>query len=82
MIILFKNNQLYHLSSYRLELELGIKKQQSKDSPGISSEYSSFNANVIAYPSPPQQQQQQQMMYRQQPTVLQVFDSYDTFHYY
>ncbi|XP_067208133.1 trichohyalin-like isoform X2 [Linepithema humile] len=51
----------------RLELELGIKKQHSKDS-----EYSSnFNPNVIAYPSPPPQQQQQ-MMYRQQPTVLQV----------
>lgn len=60
---------------HRLELELGIKKQQNKDSTGISSEYSSnFNSNVIAYPSPPQQQQQQQqqMMYRQQPTVLQV----------
>ncbi|KAM0729813.1 Uncharacterized protein ACS0PU_003690 [Formica fusca] len=56
----------------RLELELGIKKQHSKDSTGISSDYSSnFNPNVIAYPSPPQQQQQQ-MMYRQQPTVLQV----------
>lgn len=53
----------------RLELELGIKKQHSKDS---TSDYSSnFNSNVIAYPSPPRQQQQQ-TMYRQQPTVLQV----------
>lgn len=57
----------------RLELELGIKKQHSKDSIGVTSEYSSnFNPNVIAYPSPPPQQQQQQMMYRQQPTVVQV----------
>ncbi|XP_014470485.1 PREDICTED: trichohyalin-like isoform X2 [Dinoponera quadriceps] len=54
----------------RLELELGIKKQQNKDATGISSEYSS-GFNSIAYPSPPQQQQQQ-LMYRQQPTVLQV----------
>ncbi|XP_018395795.1 PREDICTED: trichohyalin-like isoform X2 [Cyphomyrmex costatus] len=52
----------------RLELELGIKKQQNKDSTGITSEYSTnFNPNVIAYPSPPQQQQ---MMYRQQPTTV------------
>lgn len=57
--------------NYRLELELGIKKQHSKDS---TSDYSSnFNPNVIAYPSSPQQQQQQ-VMYRQQPTVLQVID--------
>ncbi|XP_070525021.1 trichohyalin isoform X2 [Cardiocondyla obscurior] len=54
----------------RLELELGIKKQQ-KDSV-IASEYSSnFNSNVITYSSPPPQQPQQ-MMYRQQPTVVQV----------
>ncbi|XP_019889605.2 trichohyalin isoform X2 [Ooceraea biroi] len=53
----------------RLEIELGIKKQHSKDSS--SSEYSSnFNPNVVVYPSPPPQQHQ--MMYRQQPTVLQV----------
>ncbi|XP_025996734.1 uncharacterized protein LOC105198112 isoform X1 [Solenopsis invicta] len=56
----------------RLELELGIKKQHSKDSTGVASEYSNFNPNVIVYPSPPPPQQQQQMMYRQQPTVVQV----------
>ncbi|XP_036146293.1 uncharacterized protein LOC105837289 isoform X2 [Monomorium pharaonis] len=54
----------------RLELELGIKKQHSKDSTSVASEYpSNFNPNVIAYSSPPQQQQ---IMYRQQPTVVQV----------
>ncbi|CAK9797362.1 hypothetical protein ANTPLA_LOCUS1192 [Anthophora plagiata] len=51
----------------RLELELGIKKQQ--DATGMSNDYGdNFNSN-ICYPSPPQQQQ---MLYRQQPTVLQV----------
>ncbi|XP_054001184.1 uncharacterized protein LOC128888398 isoform X2 [Hylaeus anthracinus] len=50
----------------RLELELGIKKQQ--DNAGAMSDYpDNFNSNVC-YPSSPQQQ----MMYRQQPTVLQV----------
>jgi len=64
----------YHL--YRLELELGIKKQH-KDSTDVTSEYSSnFNPNVIAYLSPPLQQQQQ-MIYRQQPTVVQVFNTYN-----
>ncbi|XP_078050476.1 uncharacterized protein LOC144476982 isoform X2 [Augochlora pura] len=57
----------------RLELELGIKKQQ--DSAGVASDYpNNFNSNVC-FPSSPQQQQQQQqqqMLYRQQPTVLQV----------
>ncbi|KAK9297028.1 hypothetical protein QLX08_009127 [Tetragonisca angustula] len=52
----------------RLELELGIKKQQ--DGTAVSNDYGeSFNSNVC-YPSSPQQQQQ--MLYRQQPTVLQV----------
>ncbi|OAD53833.1 hypothetical protein WN48_08806 [Eufriesea mexicana] len=52
----------------RLELELGIKKQQ--DGTGVSNDYGdNFNSNVC-YPSPPQQQQQ--VLYRQQPTVLQV----------
>ncbi|KAG7207404.1 hypothetical protein KM043_009056 [Ampulex compressa] len=53
----------------RLELELGIKKQQ-ECAVATASEYAdNFNANVV-YPSPPPQQQQ--LLYRQQPTVLQV----------
>ncbi|XP_076277910.1 uncharacterized protein LOC143207903 isoform X4 [Lasioglossum baleicum] len=52
----------------RLELELGIKKQQ--DTAGVASDYpDNFNSNVCYSSSP---QQQQQMLYRQQPTVLQV----------
>ncbi|XP_015432769.1 PREDICTED: uncharacterized protein LOC107188895 isoform X2 [Dufourea novaeangliae] len=52
----------------RLELELGIKKQQ--DTAGLSSDYAdNFGSNVCYSPSP---QQQQQILYRQQPTVLQV----------
>nr|XP_033338670.1 trichohyalin-like isoform X1 [Megalopta genalis] len=52
----------------RLELELGIKKQQ--DSAGVASDYPDNFNSTVCYPSSPQQQQQ--MLYRQQPTVLQV----------
>ncbi|XP_076249176.1 uncharacterized protein LOC143188653 isoform X2 [Calliopsis andreniformis] len=53
----------------RLELELGIKKQQDS-STGVQNDYPDNFNSTVCYSSPPQQQQQ--MLYRQQPTVLQV----------